>query len=261
MEPSPGPSNKIKCAHCKKYFKNVLIHIGLNKTCESNYPKDQLKLLRENAKSKTTEKKKITRKIQEATPQRKEKRAQHDKTFREKHRDKRRQENQLHYQNHKQEKKDYYQKNKSKIAKAYKENKKCLQNFFKEIQHGPIYPCISCMRCLPLRSVRKLTDKFYHKLCEQDVAKYVSRQPNLQINNSWHLCSTCYNNLYKGNLPSQCQENGLKLAPVPDCLKISDAGNQLLAKNLVFIKVCKLKHFQILNITHIIIQISGSKVA
>ena len=237
MEPSPGPSNKTKCAHCKKYFKSVLVHIGINKTCQANYPKDQLQLLRENAKKRTAEK----RKIQEATPQGKEKRAQHNKTYREKHCDQKRQDNQQYYQSHKQEKKDYYQKNKSKIAKAYKEEKKCLKNFFKEIQHGPIYPCISCMRCLPLRSVTKLTDRFYQKLCEMDVAKYVSRDPNLQINNRWHLCGTCYRNLNNGNLPSQCQENGLRLSPIPDCLKISDAGNQLLAKNLVFIKVHKIK--------------------
>ena len=233
MEPPPGPSNKTRCAYCKKYFKSILIHIGRNQPCQDNYPRDQLQALREGAKKKRVQK----RQIHDAAPEFKKKRAQHDKTYHENHRKDRLHTFRSYYQNHKQEKKDYYQKNKSKIAKARKENTKCLQNFYKEIQHGPIYPCISCMRCLPLRSVTKLSDRFYNKLCELDVAKYVSREPNLQINNSWYLCSTCYSNLNNGNLPSQCQENGLKLAPVPDCLKISDAGNQLLAKNLVFIKV------------------------
>ena len=229
MDPSPGPSKKTKCAHCKKFFKSILIHIGLNKTCESNYPKDQLKFLREQSKTKSAQK----RKIHDATPEYKEKRTEYDSKYREKNRTQKQQENRI-----------YYQKNKLKIkakrAQAYKENSKCLQNFFKEIQHGPIYPCISCMRCLPLRSVTRLSENFYRKLCENDVARYVCKEPYLQINDHWHLCKTCYRNLSKGDLPSQCQENGLQLAPVPDCLKISDAGNQLLAKNLVFIKVCNL---------------------
>ena len=237
MEPSPGPSNKTKCAHCKKFFKSILIHIGLKKECEANYPKDQLQALKEAAQSNSKSKKAEKRQIRDAAPEAKKKRAKHDKSYHERHRKERQQVFQSYYESHKEEKKEYYQKNKVKIAQIYKEDKKCLQNFFKEIQHGPIYPCISCMRCLPLRSVTKLTDRFYHKLCELEVANYVSREPNLRINNSWHLCSTCYRNLNNGNLPSQCQENGLQLAPVPDCLKISDAGNQLLAKNLVFIKV------------------------
>ena len=29
-----------------------------------------------------------------------------------------------------------------------------IPEYFKEIQDGPIYPCICCIRCLPRRSVR-----------------------------------------------------------------------------------------------------------
>ena len=223
---SPGPSNKTQCAHCKKFFVSLLRHIAQKETCESNYPEDQLTELRANAKSRTAKKKAEKRKLRPAPSQSTDKRAQYDKTYHEKHRKERLQVFQSNYQ-----------KNKSKIAQKYKENTKNLQNFFKEIQHGPIFPCISCMRCLPLKSVTKLTDNFYQKLVQNDTAKYVCREPHLQIDDRWHLCKTCYRNLAKGYLPSQCHENGLQLAPVPDCLKVSDVGNQLLAKNLVFIKV------------------------
>ena len=161
--------------------------------------------------------------------------------YKESHKQKIEENNKNYKQGHKKEIQEYnrqhYQMNKSKRADSYQSNTKCLKNFFKEIQRGPIFPCISCMRCLPSRSVTKLSEKFYQKLCEKDVAKYICREPRFQIDGQWNLCSTCYSHLNSGNLPLQCQENGLQLAPVPDCLKVSDVGNQLLAKNLVFIKV------------------------
>ena len=209
MEPpdelKKAPDGKEICPGCGNPFKSVWRHVARSKTCNGGQQKEALQ--------KTT--KALKRKLSDATPVAKEKRKERNKR--------------------------YYQKNKAKRAESYNANTKCLQNFFKEIQYGPIFRCISCMRCLPLRSVTKLTEKFYQKLCEQNSAKYVCRDPNLQIHGNWYLCSTCYKNLSKGNLPSQCQENGLQLATVPDCLKISDVGNQLLAKNLIFVKVSRIE--------------------
>ena len=38
-------------------------------------------------------------------------------------------------------------------------------------------------------------------------------------------------------MPSTCFQNGLGLSEVPECLKLTDLENQLVAKNLVFIKI------------------------
>lgn len=200
------PDGKEICPGCGKPYKSVWTHIARSKTCDGGTI-GRSEEMRKNTRV-------LKRKLSNATPAAKASKKESNKT--------------------------YYQKNKAKKAESYKANTKSLQNFFKEIQRGPIFPCISCMRCLPSRSVRKLTEKFYQKLCEQNSEKYVCREQRLQIDSNWYLCLTCYNNLNKGNLPSQCQENGLKLATVPDCLKISDVGNQLLAKNLVFVKVSRI---------------------
>ena len=272
MEPPDDPTKKETCPGCGKQFKSVQTHITRSKTCDGGSP-ELLEKLKNAAVSKKKANIAIKRKIKTTTPAAKIRKLETAKKYRQSHK-KEIQEynknyrqsnqkkiheinksyNQTHKQKIQEKKKNYkqshkeeiqkynkhhYQTNKSKKANSYKVSTKSLQNFFREIQRGPIFPCICCMRCLPLRSVSKLTDKFYQKLCEKDVAKYLCRESKLQIDGKWHLCSTCYSNLNQGNLPSQCQENGLQLATVPDCLKISDVGNQLLAKNLVFLKVSK----------------------
>ena len=225
MEPpdelKKAPDGKEICPGCGNPFKSVWRHVARSKTCNGGQT-DQKDTLQNTTKG-------LKRKLSDATVA-KEKRKEQNKRYNQRHKAERQEKNKI-----------YYQKNKAKRAESYNANTKCLQNFFKEIQHGPIFPCISCMRCLPVRSVSKLTEKFYQKLCEQNSEKYVCRDPNLQIHGNWYLCSTCYKNLSKGNLPSQCQENGLQLATVPDCLKISDVGNQLLAKNLIFVKVSRIE--------------------
>ena len=266
MEPPDDPTKKETCPGCGKPFKSVQFHIARSKICNGGTA-EQVEKLNNDAATK----RKAKRKIQDATPAAKARRAEENKRYRQRHKEKLQeskktyrqsnktkiqesnknykqinqktiQESNKNYKQSNQKKiqeynKQYYQCTKSKRAESYQTNTKCLKNFFKEIQRGPIFPCISCMRCLPSRSVTKLSDKFYQKLCEKDVAKYLCREPRFQIDGHWHLCSTCYSHLNSGNLPSQCQENGLQLSPVPDCLKVSDVGNQLLAKKLVFIKV------------------------
>ena len=238
MEPPDNPSKKETCPGCGNSFKSVQIHITRSKKCNGGTPEQVQKMKNDVASSK-----KSKRKLRDATPAAKVRKTEEKKRYRQNHKEKVQESLKNYRQSNKKEiqeyNKQYYQSTKSKRAESYQANTKCLKNFFREIQRGPIFPCISCMRCLPSRSVTKLSDKFYQKLCEKDVAKYLCRERKFQIDDKWHLCSTCYSHLNAGNLPSQCQENGLQLAPVPDCLKVSDVGNQLLAKNLVFIKVSK----------------------
>ena len=225
MEPPDNPDKEI-CPGCKKPFKSVATHIARSKKCDGGKSKGQIESIRKNAAIKTKLKYNLKRKRENDTFEGRQKRALQNKKY---------------YESHKEEilqdRKQHYQKNRAKLAENYKATTKSLQNFFKEIQFGPIFPCISCMRCLPLRSVTRLTDKFFEKLLENKSADNLRKEDHLKMNGKWYLCSTCYNHLSKGNMPSQCYKNGLDLADVPECLKISDVGNQLLAKNLVFVKV------------------------
>ena len=204
-----------KCAKCGREFKSLLAHLNNMKSCKDFYSADELQELRSECTKKSRIRKAETRKNYEKTSHCKQQRSIQNKK---------------NYEHHREERL-------SKASKTYMAKTKSLQNFYKEIQYGPIFPCICCMRCLPMRTVSKMTDKFYQKLLENDMAKFVCKEEHLQIFDKWYLCSTCYRNLSNCDMPSQCFENGLKLATVPDCLKISDVGNQLLAKNLVFIKV------------------------
>ena len=221
-----------QCAKCKKKWKSLLAHLGKIKECQEFYSEEQLQALRIESAERSRLKRAEKRKVREGNLECKQLRSAQNKKNYVKH-----QQERLEY------KKEYYQKNRFKLQCSYKAKTKCLANFYKEIQFGPIFPCICCMRCLPLRSVSKLSDKFYQKLLNNDMAKFVCKEEHLQMFGKWHLCSTCYRNLSNCDMPSQCFENGLKLAPVPDCLKISDVGNQLLAKNLVFIKVRNLNNY------------------
>ena len=211
------------CAICGEPFKSVLRHIARSKEChEKYYPPEKLKELKEG--SSTIAKRK--RKLRDETPDAKEAKSVANKSY---------------YQNHKKQRQDYhqayYQKHKSTITTSYKAKTKCLQNFYKEIQFGPIFPCVCCIRCLPSRTVHKVTENFKKKLITNGMIQYVCLEEKLQVNGLHYICGTCYSNLAKESLPSQCFQNGLKVAEVPVCLKVSDLGNQLLAKNLIFIKV------------------------
>ena len=209
---------------CGKEFKSLLTHIALK--CKHRYTPDELQKMKDEAAKITKSKYAIKRKNQGDTPEAKKAKSIQNKAYKEKHK------NEIDEYI-----KQYYQANKTKRAQSYRAEKKSLQNFYKEIQYGPVFPCGCCMRCLPLRSVYKLTENFKKKLIDNLMIENVCLKKCLQVNGNHYLCGTCYNNLGKGIMSSQCFNNGLKLADVPECLKVSDVGNQLLAKNLVFMKV------------------------
>ena len=111
------------------------------------------------------------------------------------------------------------------------------KNFFKEIQYGPIFPCICCMKTFTDRGVHRLTDKFHQKIKDLGMTEYIDTNKNsLRVNGNLHLCKTCYTKLPKKVMPKQCFKNGLQLSEVPKSLQISSLSNQLIAKYILFIK-------------------------
>ena len=125
--------------------------------------------------------------------------------------------------------------------KVFNTKNPIFANFFKEIKHGPIYPCISCNRVLPLRSVKEFKHGTIHWIKE---SKGKEEKVDVDINKKLHIkgvhyiCTTCKSHLDKERMPPLCFKNGLQLAEIPWCFEnIGDLGNQLLAKRLIFLKL------------------------
>ena len=194
----------VKCKKCKKMLKpeSILKHIAKAKDCEAFYNDhiEELEMLRQNSKTRFELGKKSRSKEKRST-----------------------------------ENSNYYKANKIRIAQKYQERNKNLVNFFKEIQYGPIFPCVCCHRCLFDRGMNVLSEKFVQFLKEFHLDTFIDLNVKKLFGNHY-ICDTCHRNLSKKAMPNLCFKNALKLSPVPKCLQISSLLNQLLAKSLIFYK-------------------------
>ena len=214
------------CAVCGKTLElsKILKHITKAKKCKK-YPKDKLQELREKSHAASRQKKNCKRK------------AQYDSNEKS-------QENKKYYQEKKARilgnLKEKRQEFKGEMSACFDPKSNIFKCFFQEIKEGPIYPCISCMRCLPKRTVKPFQEKFHQTLIDNNMECYVDTKDSLKINGKHYICSTCQVSLSKRVLPNLCFKNGLELSDVPKCLQTSSVGNQLLAKHLTFLKIRKL---------------------
>ena len=141
------------------------------------------------------------------------------------------------------ESKTYYQENRKHVLdrNIAKYHEKCSKSrFFEEIQFGPIFPCVCCMRCLSLSGVKVLSEKFQTFLETFELDSYIDLNSRKLLGN-YYICHSCHQNLTKKKMPNLCHKNRLQLAEVPECLQISSLANQLLAKSLIFYKFRPLK--------------------
>ena len=197
-------SEMIECQNCKQPFRpeTILNHISKKRDCKKHYSvhvKDHQKL---QDMSKT-------RGHQRDKSRSKENRSLQNKT--------------------------YYQQNRKPILAKY-HNETCSKSkFFEEIQYGPIFPCVCCMRCLSLSGVKVLTEKFQRFLEAFELDPYIDLNRRKLLGN-YYICHSCHQNLTKKKMPNLCHKNRLQLAEVPGCLQISSLANQLLAKSLIFYK-------------------------
>ena len=113
--------------------------------------------------------------------------------------------------------------------------------FFKEIRHGPIYPCVSCHRKLPLRTVHVFQDTSFHWIKQNGDEKEnidVEFDKSVHLNGIYYICTACKKHLQQQKMPPLCYKNGLELAKIPDEFKnLGELGNQLIAKKLIFLKL------------------------
>ena len=209
---------KVKCYVCQKTFKNIIMHLALSKTCEDDYPIAPLTKLRRLNKKK---------------------RSAYLKKYHAENRTRRLKEMKQNYSQNRPKKLQYmkqkYKEDQKKLCENF-EQQKAL--FFKDIQYGPVFPCICCNRDLFERGVNLVTEEFVQELKQNSLDTCIRLDPELEFNGQHYLCKNCYSILKnKKKMPNICFQNGLGLSPVPDCLKLTDLENHLISKNLIFIKV------------------------
>ena len=206
-------SEIIKCKKCKRRLKpeTILRHIALKQDCKQHYSEHEEELQKLKDMSKTRAQNKLQIKNRSRTKE--------DRSL---------------------ENKNYYQHNRQQIVARYYNENCSKSKFFEEIQFGPIFPCVCCMRCLSLSGVKVLTDKFHSFLETCGLSSYIDLNV-IKLLDKYYICHSCHQNLSKKKMPNLCHKNRLQLAEVPKCLQISSLANQLLAKSLIFYKFRPLK--------------------
>ena len=148
--------------------------------------------------------------------------------------------------------------------KWYKERKENEENQFLRFQHegfGPIYTCICCCKDLFKRSVEELKGDLEKKILdEKEMHGKLTFDESFKIKDEFHkweedkeivhieklqvgfsLCHTCIRYLKQGKMPPMCAKNNLEPSELPQCIKeLTNVENQLIVKNLVYIKVTNL---------------------
>ena len=229
MEDDETDDNFVVCLLCgtSKPIKSILLHVVRSKKCKQYYEThDELEKLRKRCHTANRLKKNRKRRLNYDPNAKSE-------------------ENKRDYEQHK------GQRTKSKRSKrdellnqmdpaAFDPKNEIFQKFFQECHLGPIFPCICCKRCLSFRGVKTFQKKFHDTLIKHGNDKFIDLSDELKINGQLYICHCCHDNLTKTKMPNLCYKNGLDLSKVPKCLQISDVGNQLLAKHLIFLKIRKL---------------------
>ena len=82
--------------------------------------------------------------------------------------------------------------------------------------------------------ISKLVDKL-----DFDFLKKMGLDSDENLTN-FYLCHNCHHCIRKGNVPSIHVSNGLALDEVPEELDLTNLEQQLIARNLIFLKVKKL---------------------
>ena len=239
---------KEKCKSCDKEFKSLLTHIARSKTCKNAYS-DEEKTQMKSQKRKNYE--------EIHTDEINQKQARYDLRNRDELLKKRKK----HYKTNKpvilEKKKEHYEANKDEILRKKKEREqnidadKRLLAFKNEIKDGPTFVCLSCNRSMFKSGVKILEKEDIKRLfekCPEDIIKKATSYQILKITKLSRgqqtkiLCHNCYKSLYKDKkIPRMSTFNGLELDKVPEELELTDYEEQLIALNMLFIKIFKLK--------------------
>ena len=129
-----------------------------------------------------------------------------------------------------------------RIAKKNRTQENRFSYFTADIADGPRFVCLSCHRALFKKGVKFLKDedilKLADKLDPNSLKTIGFDDPENLITH--YLCHNCLNWIRKGRVPCIHISNGLSLDEIPEDLNLTNLEQQLIAKNLIFLKVKKL---------------------
>ena len=146
----------------------------------------------------------------------------------------------------------YNNKNAEKIAEKQRERRRIAKRnrtqedrfalFNGDIGDGPIFVCFSCHRSLFKRGVKIMKDEDISKLVDKldnKTIKTIGLDSEEFLSNP-NLCHNCQNWIRTGRVPSIHVSNGLALDEITEEVDLTNLEQQLIARNLIFLKVKKL---------------------
>ena len=114
--------------------------------------------------------------------------------------------------------------------------------FIEDIADGPRFVCYSCNRALFKKGVKFMKDEDISKLVDKldnDFLDEIGLESQEFLANRY-LCHNCHNYIRKGRVPSIHVSNGLALDEITEDIDLTPLEQQLIARNLIFLKVKKL---------------------
>ena len=134
------------------------------------------------------------------------------------------------------------QRARRRIARDSRTQHDRFRYFNEDIEDGPRFDCFSCHRTLFKKGVKLVTDEDISKLVnklDQDSLKIVGLDSPENLT-SHYLCHNCHNWIRKGKVPCIHVSNGLELDEITEEFNLTPLEQQLIARNLIFLKVKKL---------------------
>lgn len=230
-------------------YSSLIIHIGRAKDCKSFYGPEKLEAMRKELRNSRKRKERASKTDLEKEEILKKRRSQYD-SEKEKARKK------SYYKENPEKRKQKYhmtpEKQRQEINKNEYESKKQivrllpqeahLDSYHKECRNTPIFPCICCHRLRYPKGVKIITippiqikSDLFENSCTFD--------NSFMIRDNFHICLNCnllLTDKTNPRRPKISAMNGLLVEHIPESLQLEDVENQLIAINLVFMKLKKL---------------------
>ena len=251
------------CRGCGKIMERLLRHLKSKKgePCMTKYTQEEIRMHTQTLATihKSNFKEKNKKKIKESSKtyweKNKETIKERTKVYRNNNKETIKERNKVYRKNNKEKIKE---RNKSFYMKK-RENMtldESIAAFRAEIVWGALYACVSCHRnCFRNGVVKANIEKLKkHTIWSTAINPSVIKQstynentglvPNLftnfYIKNSYWICHTCLKYISRNRLPKMSSENSLQVFNYPDCLRLTEVENVLIAPRINFIKMIKL---------------------
>ena len=249
-------SHTSKCPICMKSLKSVLQHLNKSKACKSQCTEEQMNMLKDESKLRTTEKKRETDKKKH------ERKKQNDPECV-------RTRNRVNINKYRQRQnpevlKEYQRNLKTKSRKA-DTAKERLKNFLVSTVHNAVFICISCHQRCFRSNVIEYTQKIEESISKEhpDILgacivndklafKFQTQFPHEswteahkdEIGRKQHryICNTCIKYLRKNRMPPLCAANSLELHESESSLKskdllLTELEGASIARSIIFMKI------------------------